>query len=167
MSLGPRKSKVARAQRAPAIPRGAVWLVHEFQRSYIPPIFSRRVFLLRLPDRLLSRVFRQDVEDRFHHGADCLRASHWGVLLGDPCIEGFEVGGLQAHLYGRSLACWGGSPFLWLHSLLCHETVVPYLQPGGKGEAPAPGLTRNQRYSPWLKLTAIIAHLRPPTRRGA
>src|SRR5713101_1193770 len=37
--------------------------------------------------RLLARVFREDMQDRLHHGPYRLRASQWCILAGDPCIQ--------------------------------------------------------------------------------
>src|ERR1700694_2451363 len=53
-----------------------------------------RLFPLRLLCRLLARVFRQYVQDSLHHGPYCFGASQWSVLLGNPAIEGGEMGGL-------------------------------------------------------------------------
>jgi hypothetical protein len=42
------------------------------------------------PPHLLGEplhVFREDMQDRFHHGPYCLRASQWCVLISDPPIQ--------------------------------------------------------------------------------
>jgi hypothetical protein len=62
-----------------------------------------RSFPLRLLRRLLSRVFRQDVQDRLHHRPYCLRASQGRFLLINPSVQRLELMGLQTHAYECSL----------------------------------------------------------------
>jgi hypothetical protein len=47
----------------------------------------RALFSLRLLGRLLAPIFRQDMQDRLHHGPYCLRASQGCVLFINPSIE--------------------------------------------------------------------------------
>jgi len=98
---------------------------HENSSDYQQPMWilegRHPSFPLRFPGWLLARVFREDMQDRFHHGPYRLRASQGGVLRCNPGIERGKLIGLQADLYRCALAGWDGPAFLWLHSLLCHR----------------------------------------------
>jgi len=90
-----------------------------------------QTFPLCLQPECLAKGFH--VQGFRQKGPDCLRASHWRLLLGDPGIERLQVTRLQANLNGRSFACWRRPPsFLWLHGFLFHKSVVPQKRAEGK-----------------------------------
>jgi hypothetical protein len=76
-------------------------------------------------------------------GPDCLRASHWRLLLSDPGIKRLQRGGLQADSYESTLAGGRWPPtFLCYHGLTLHENRVSTEASRGEADTSPPALTR-------------------------